>query len=98
VIIDLNIASYIIRLQSEDDTLLTPRERFSAFAGTSGAEPDVVLKVYSGKAYVPTGAEKVFKAPLVEETADGLQNSQEPFWYVSKGIDTLYVQAKSLNR
>jgi hypothetical protein len=94
VIIDLNIASYIIRLQSEDDTLLTPGERFSAFVSTSGAEPDIVLKVYSGKAYVPTGAKKVFTAPLVEETTEGLQNSQEPFWYVSKGIDTLYVQAR----
>ncbi len=94
MIIDLNIASYIIRLQSEDDTLLTPGERFSAFVSTAGAEPDIVLKVYAGKAYVPTGAEKVFTAPLVEETTEGLQNSQEPFWYVSKGIDTLYVQAR----
>jgi len=94
VIIDLNIASFIIRLQSEDDTLLTPGERFSAFVSTAGAEPDIVLKVYAVKAYVPTGAEKVFTAPLVEETTEGHKNSQEPFWYVSKGIDTLYVQAR----
>ncbi len=97
VIIDLNIASFIIRLQSEDDTLLTPGERFSAFVSTAGAEPDIVLKVYAGKAYVPKGAEKVFTAPLVEETTEGLQNSQEPFWYVSKGIDTLYVQARVID-
>jgi len=94
VTIDLTIASFNIRLQSEDDTLLTPGERFSAFVSTAGAEPDIVVKVYAGKAYVPTGVEKVFTAPLVEETTEGLQNSQEPFWYVSKGIDTLYVQAR----
>jgi hypothetical protein len=94
VIIDLNIASLIIRLQSEDDILLTPGERFAAFVSTGAEEPDVVLKVYASKAYVPMGVEKVFTAPLVEETAEGLKNSEEPFWYVSKGIDTLYVQAR----
>lgn len=97
MIIDLTIASLKIRLQSEDDTLLVPGERFTAFVSAAGAEPDIVLKVYAGKAYVPTGVEKVFTAPLVEETTEGLQNSKEPFWYVSKGIDTLYVQARVID-
>lgn len=97
MIIDLTIASLKIRLQSEDDTLLVPGERFSAFVSTAGAEPDVVVKVYAGKAYVPAGVERVFTAPLVEETAEGHKNSEEPFWYVSKGIDTLYVQARVID-
>lgn len=97
MIIDLTIASLKIRLQSEDDTLLVPGERFSAFVSAAGAEPDIVLKVYAGKAYVPTGVEKVFTAPLVEETAEGHKNTEEPFWYVSKGIDTLYVQARVID-
>ena len=57
MIIDLNIASYTIRLQSEDDTLLTPGERFSAFVSTSEAEPDIVLKVYSGEIPAADGAD-----------------------------------------
>ena len=94
MIIDLTISSLNIRLQSEDDTLLTPGERFSAFVSTAGAEPDIILKVYAGTANVPMGVEKVFTAPLVEETAEGIKNSAEPFWHVSKGTDTIYVQAR----
>ena len=40
------------------------------------------------------GAKKVFAAPLVEDTPEGPGNSGEPFWSVSKGNDTVYVQAR----
>lgn len=97
MIIDLTIASINIRLQSDSDTILNPGERFSAFVSNSGAEPDIILKVYSGTAYVPLGARKVFSAPLVEETAEGLTSSAVPFWYVSQGNDTVYVQVRVMD-
>lgn len=92
--VDLNIASMLIRLESDEDTVIIPGERFSAFISAAGGEPDITVKVYASTAYVPMGAKKVFAAPLVEETTEGLKNSGEPFWSVSKGNDTVYVQAR----
>jgi len=93
VIINLTIASLNIRLQAEEGITLMPGERFSAFVSSGTGEPDLVLKVNAGRAYVPVEAREVFRAPLVEEGEEGPVNSGEPFWSVSESNDTVYVKA-----
>ncbi|MBE0667733.1 MAG: hypothetical protein IH593_08675, partial [Bacteroidales bacterium] len=93
MIIDLTIASLNIRLQAEEGITLSPGERFSAFVSSGTVEPDLVLKVNAGRAYVPMEAREVFTAPLVEEGDEGPVSSGKPFWSVSECDDTVYVKA-----
>ncbi len=88
----LNIAVYKIRFESKDDgTDLVPSERFHGFL-CNDSDPDVFIKVYSGRYQVPEDATKVFNAPYVEET-DGIRiKKKEKFWSVHKSQNDLFIK------
>ena len=52
--------------------------------GTEG-EPDLTVEVCPGSGQIPSGAEKVFDAQLIEEVPGGVVNSGEPFWEIFSG-------------
>ncbi len=93
VTVDLVIASFRIRLQSEDGIDIVLDQRFRAFINKEEAIPDVLLDIYPEKGSVPDEAEKVFEASLIDE--EGKSQEREPFWEVLKSKEAIYVQART---
>ncbi len=90
---NLYIAGYNIRIESSSDgPELTPSEKFLNYFCFEN-NPDIILKVHSGKFNIPDGAKKVFDAPFVEELNGIRIKKNDKFWDIYKHGNSLYVSA-----
>ena len=98
--IDLKIASFRVRFCSDDPLKLRLAERFSAFVCTDPGIPDLTIRVCTEGVVIPPEAEKVFDAPLVEETQEEPRITREQFWtvYRDRGNKFIRVQLKDPDR
>ena len=90
---NLYIAGYNIRIESADDGPdLVPSERYLNYFCFEN-NPDIIIKVHSGKLNIPTGAQKVFDAPYIEEINGIRIKKDERFWSIHKYRNDLYINA-----
>lgn len=94
--LSLNIANYLIEIESEDLDLV-PGKRFGKFNPPTHPAPlkggsFTTIKLHSGSAEPALGSKCLFSAPYVEEI-DGmrLQKNSE-FWSVWKNNDDLFIK------
>jgi hypothetical protein len=92
VSIDLLIATFKLRLETEDAIELVPGERFSAFICHTEGVPDVVVHINNSSGLIPGNSTKVFDAPLMEESSAGPGFSGIPFWSVWKNQEDIFVK------
>lgn len=95
MVIDLLIATFRIRLSATGSIKILPGERFSAFIAEENGPPDVIINVSSSEELIPQGAERVFEAPLMEETFSGAELTVKPFWSVWCDNSRVYVKIAS---
>ena len=88
---NLNIAGYNIGFEaSANGPELKPSTRFLRNINQD-IESDILIKVHSEPFYLPKGAERVFRAPYIEEI-NGIQfNNETNFWSVWKYHSELYI-------
>jgi len=88
---NLNIAGYNIGFEAvENGPELKPSARFLRNLNT-GNGSDILIRVHSEPFNLPKGAERVFRAPYVEEI-NGIQfNNETNFWSVWKYRSQLYI-------
>jgi len=88
---NLNIAGYNIGFEAaENGPELKPSERFLRNLNHNKI-PDILIRVYSQPFNLPEGAERVFRAPYVEEI-NGIQfNNETNFWSVWKYRSELFL-------
>jgi hypothetical protein len=87
----LNIAGYIIRLESAPDGPdLVPGERFLRYICIEN-EYDVLINIHSGKTDLPVDAKKVFDAPYIEETDNIRIKKTDKFWSIFKHHNDLFI-------
>lgn len=88
---NLKIAGYNIGFEaSPDGPELKPSERFLRNLNHDSI-PDILIRVHSEPFNLPGGAERVFRAPYVEEI-NGIQfNNETNFWSVWKYHSELYI-------
>ena len=88
---NLNIAGYNIGFEaSANGPELKPSTRFLRNINQD-LEPDILIKVHSEPFDLPKGAERVFRAPYIEEI-NGIQfNNETNFWSVWKYHSELYI-------
>jgi hypothetical protein len=89
---NLNIAGYNIRFEaSETGPDLIPSARFKRNI-CKAKESDLLISVHSGSFILPSEAERVFHAPMVEEV-NGIQVHQKAnFWSVWKHQSDLFIK------
>lgn len=91
----LNIAEYIIGIQSADDGLdLMPSTKFKNFISSS-SKKGISIKVHSGSIELPSLSQCVFAAPYVEETETGLIERNPDFWSIWKHNEELFIKTVS---
>ena len=89
---NLNIADYIIRLESSDSGPdLIPSQRFLRNICTD-CDSDVLLTIHSDPVELPAEAERVFHAPLVEDINGIMVKNSENFWSIYKHRSDLYIK------
>ncbi len=89
---NLNIAGYIIRLESTGSGPdLAPSPRFMRNI-VQGNEPDVVIRIHSGNFPLHENAERVFHAPFVEEMNGITVRHKSNFWSIWKHESDLYIK------
>jgi hypothetical protein len=88
---NLNIAGYNIGFESSDNGPdLKPSDRFLRNINQNTSS-DILIRVHSEQFKLPSGAERVFRAPYVEEI-HGIQfNSDSNFWSVWKYRSELFI-------
>jgi hypothetical protein len=87
----LNIARYIIRLESADDgPELVPDERFHKNV-CADSNYDILIRVHHGRYQLPEEAERVFVAPYTVEIKGYKVRRSEYFWSVYKQNTDLFV-------
>jgi hypothetical protein len=88
---NINIAGYNIGFESSaNGPELKPSERFLRNINHD-AVPDILIRVHSEPFDLPKGAERVFRAPYVEEI-NGIQfNNETNFWSVWKFRSELFI-------
>jgi len=88
---NLNIAGYNIGFEaSANGPDLKPSERFLRNVNQNPVA-DILIRVHSEPFNLPSGAERVFRAPYVEEI-NGIQfNNETNFWSVWKYRSELYI-------
>ena len=92
-IFSLNIADYIIRLQSEPGgPSLVPGERFSKFICNTQMA-DIIINIHSGRHRLPERAVKVFSAPYVEEINGVRTKKSDKFWSVHRHNNELFIKS-----
>ncbi len=90
--LNLNIADYRIRFESADDgPELVTSERFKKFL-CKDHDPDILIKIHSGKYDIPRKAEKVFDAPYVEEISGIRIKKSNKFWSIYKNHHDLFIR------
>ena len=88
---NLNIAGYNIRFEaSANGPELKPSERFLRNINMNNGS-DILIRVHSDPFNLPKGAEKVFRAPYVEEINSIRFNNETNFWSVWKYQSLLYI-------
>ena len=89
---NLHIAGYIISFESsETGPELIPSQRFLSYV-CSDSGSDVLISVHSDPFELPEDAEKVFHAPLVEETNGTMTKNSDNFWSIYKHRSDLYIK------
>jgi hypothetical protein len=89
---NLNIAGYNIRFESSaDGPELVPGERFLRNI-SSEKNPDILIRVNSGRFILPRDAKMVFNAPYVEEINGRLVKKSDKFWSVFKNSNNLFIK------
>ena len=89
---NINIAGYTISFEADDDAPeLVPSQRFLRNICTDCGS-DILIKVYSKSFKMPSGAEQVFNAPLVEEIDGKMSTKSENFWSVWKDRSDLFIK------
>ena len=89
---NLNIAGYIISLESSDSGPdLIPSQRFLKYLCSNGCS-DVLITVHSDPFDIPVNSEIVFHAPLVEEINGEMVKNSEIFWSIFKHHSDLYIK------
>jgi hypothetical protein len=87
----LNIARYIIRLESAPDGPdLVPAERFSRSFCENG-NYDVLIRIHQGRYRLTEEAERVFVAPYIVEIKGYKVKRNENFWSVYKQNTDIFV-------
>ena len=88
---NLIIAGYYIRFEADaSGPDLVPSARFLRNLVNEN-NPDVLIRVHSGKYFLPPGADKVFNAPYVEEINGIRIKNKDEFWSVYKNQNYLYI-------
>jgi hypothetical protein len=88
----LNIATYIIRLQSESDLIdLVPDRRFLKNICPDN-NYDIIIHIHQGNYEIPGNAIKVFDAPYVEEINGIRIKKSDKFWSVHKHNNDLFIK------
>jgi hypothetical protein len=89
---NLNIAGYIISFESSDsDPDLIPSQRFLRNICNNGSS-DLLIKVHSDPIELPSVAERVFYAPLIEEKLGMMIKKSDNFWSIYKCRSDLYIK------
>jgi hypothetical protein len=90
---NLYIAGYNIRIESAaGGPELIPSDRFRNYFCFEN-NPDIIIKVHSGKFNIPSGAEKVFDAPYVEDLNGIRIEKNDRFWSICKQRNNMYISA-----
>lgn len=88
----LNIARYIIRIESSDDgPELVPSEKFQRNICTVNGSYDVLIRVHYGGYNLPEESERVFVAPYTIESNGYKVQRYENFWSVYKSNSDLFI-------
>ena len=90
----LNIANYIIQLNSQEINLV-PGRRFQNYLvrdSSSINKINLKLNVFKWGDEIPSAAIKVFQAPFVQETGGIRINRSPEFWSVWKDGDTSFIK------
>jgi len=88
----LNIARYIIRIESGDDgPELVPGERFVKSICEYDGKYDVLIRVHHGSYRLPEEADRVFVAPYIIESNGYKVQRYDNFWSVYKHNTDLFV-------
>jgi len=88
----LNIARYIIRIESsQDGPELVPSERFQRNICQSGGKYDVLIRVHHGSYKLSEEAERVFVAPYIVESNGYKVQRYNNFWSVYKQNADLFI-------
>jgi hypothetical protein len=89
---NINIAGYTISFEADADAPeLVPSKRFLRNICTDCGS-DILIKVHSKLFRMPSDAEQVFTAPLVEESDGKIIRKSESFWSVWKDRSDLYIK------
>lgn len=88
----LNIAGYVIRIdRSAEGPVLNPAQRFRKSI-IPGDGFDYLIRVQRGDCAIPPGAERVFNAPLVEETEGHTVIKHHEFWSIYKRDNLIFIK------
>jgi hypothetical protein len=87
----LNIAGYIIKVESTDGTEIFPSARFLKYIYNAD-HFDFLIRVHSEEYELPENAYKVFNAPYVEEINGIRFRKKENFWSIWRDKNNIYIK------
>jgi len=89
---NLNIAGYNIRVEAiSPETDLIPGRRFENSI-VADKDSDITIVVHQWPGEFPTGTERVFHAPLVEEINGDIIKKNDNFWAIYKHRSSLFIK------